>query len=137
MSPKEEIKNTIQNFFHSLDTQDFALMEQVTAQKENMVHIGTDSDEIWRGWSELNEATQEQFKNLQFYKANIRDLSIQLSNSGSIAWYSHLLDAQIKSKNHIQTWNGARFTGVLEKIDGSWQIVQTHVSLPESMLSDN
>lgn len=132
MTAKEEIERTIRNFFHSMDTQDFELMEEVTAQKEDMVHIGTDTDEIWRGWSELNKATEEQFENLIFYKATIRELSIHLSNTGQVAWYSHLLDAKIKSGTNVQTWEGARFTGVLENTDGSWQIVQTHVSIPES-----
>lgn len=136
MTPKEEIEQTIHNFFHSMDVQDFDLMEKVTAQKEDMVHIGTDSDEIWRGWSELNEATIEQFKNLEFYKATIRELSIHLSKTGNVAWYSHLLDAKIKSKTDVQTWKGARFTGVLEYSDGNWQIVQTHVSIPESHYSN-
>lgn len=132
MSPKEEIEQTIRNFFHSMDIQDFDLMEKITAQKENMVHIGTDTDEIWRGWSELNEATIEQFENLEFYKTTIRELSIHLSSTGQIAWYSHLLDAKIKSGTNLQTWEGARFTGVLENMEGNWQIAQTHVSLPES-----
>lgn len=132
MSPKEEIEQTIQKFFHSMDVQDFDLMEAVIAQKENMVHIGTDTDEIWRGWSELSEATAEQFENLKFYKATIRELSIHLSDTGAVAWYSHLLDAKIKSATTVQTWKGARFTGVLENRDGNWQIVQTHVSIPES-----
>lgn len=132
MTPKEEVEQTIRNFFHSMDVQDFDLMKEVTAQKENMVHIGTDTDEIWRGWSELNEATVEQFENLEFYKATIRELSIHLSNTGQVAWYSHLLDAKIKSGMNLQTWKGARFTGVLENMDGNWQLVQTHVSIPES-----
>lgn len=133
MSAKEEIEQAIHKFFHSMDVQDFDLMKEVTAQKEDMVHIGTDTDEIWRGWSELNEATLEQFENLQFYKASIRDLSIHLSDTGKVAWYFHLLDAKIKSKTNVQTWKGARFTGVLEKTDRNWQIVQTHVSIPESL----
>ncbi|MCG2589868.1 nuclear transport factor 2 family protein [Rhodohalobacter sulfatireducens] len=132
MSPKEKIEETIQKFFHSMDVQDFELMKEVTAQKEDVVHIGTDSEEIWRGWSELNKATKEQFENLKFYKSNIRELSIHISDSGSVAWYSHLLDAKIKSDTTVQTWKGARFTGVLENIDRQWQIVQTHVSIPES-----
>lgn len=133
MSPKEEIEQTIHKFFHSMDVQDFDVMEKVIAQKEDMVHIGTDADEIWRGWSELNEATVEQFKNLKFYKANIRELSIHVSETGKVAWYSHLLDAKIKSNTNIQTWKGARFTGVLENTGGNWQIVQTHVSIPVSL----
>ncbi len=132
LTPKERIEDTIKKFFRALDTQDFELMEQVIAKKENMVHIGTDTDEIWRGWSELNEATEEQFKNLEFYKATIRGLSIHISNSGNVAWYSHLLDAEIKSTTSIQHWRCARFTGVLEKAGDHWEIVQTHVSIPES-----
>lgn len=132
MSPKEEIEQTIQKFFHSMDVQDFDLMEEVIAQKGHMVHIGTDEEEIWRSWSELREATAEQFENLKFYKATIRKLSIHLSDTGKVAWYSHLLDAKIKSDRNLQTWKGARFTGVLENTDGNWQIVQTHVSIPES-----
>jgi ketosteroid isomerase-like protein len=132
MTPKEKIEETIRKFFYSMDAQDFKLMEQVTAQKEDMVNIGTDTDEIWRGWSELNEAIIEQFKNLEFYKTTIRELSIHLSKTGQVAWYSHLLDAKIKSKTDVQIWKGARFTGVLEMTDGNWQIVQTHVSIPES-----
>jgi hypothetical protein len=136
MSPKEKIEETIHKFFHSMDVQDFELMKEVTAQKEDMVHIGTDTEEIWRGWSELNKATKEQFKNLKFYKSNIRELSIHLSDSGSVAWYSHLLDAKIKSDSTVQTWKGARFTGVLENTGENWQIVQTHVSIPESHQSN-
>lgn len=97
MYPKEKVEQTIPKFFHSMGLQDFELMEEVVAQKEDMEHIGTVADEIWRGWSELNEAIVEQFKNLKFYKAKIRELSIHLSDSGKIAWYSHLLDATIKS----------------------------------------
>lgn len=120
-----------------MDVQDLDLMKEITAQKKDMVHIGTDSNEIWRGWDELNEATVEQFENLKFYKADIHQLSIHLSEGRNVAWYSHLLDAHIKSKNSEQTWTGARFTGVLEKIGGSWQIVQTHVSIPESIELQN
>lgn len=132
MSPKKKIEETIHKFFRSMDVQDIEMMKEVTAQKEDVVHIGTDSEEIWRGWSELNKAAKEQFENLKFYKSNIRELSIYISDSGSVAWYSHLLDAKIKSESTVQTWKGARFTGVLENIDRQWQIVQTHASSPES-----
>ena len=115
-----------------MDTQDFELMDKLIAHDADMVHIGTDMDEIWRGWNELRKATVEQFEGLDCYKAQIRDLSVSVSSSGSVAWYSHLLDAHIKSSSQEQTWQGARFTGVLEKRDGRWVMVQTHVSIPES-----
>lgn len=61
--------------------------------------------------------------------------TIQLSDSGNVAWHSHLLHAEIKTEKDLQTWKGARFTGVLEKIGGTWKIVQTHISIPESYQS--
>lgn len=100
-----------------------------------MIHIGTDVGEIWKGRESLMSATEEQFQKLEYYKATIRDLTINLSRSGEYAWYYHLLDARIKSGGDEEIWQGARFTGVLEKRDGDWMLVQTHVSLPESIQS--
>ena len=131
-TPEVEVQAAIEQFFHAMDTQNFDLMEQITAHDADMVHIGTDTGEIWRGWDELREATIEQFEGLEYYKAEIRDLSVKVSRSGNIAWYSHLLDAQIKSNGYEQTWRGARFTGVFEKRSDRWVMMQTHVSIPES-----
>lgn len=126
---KEEIKTTIKQFFRAMDTQDYELLSNILAHDEEMVHIGTDEDEIWKGWNELHTASLEQFKNLEYYKAEIKDLQINLSATARVAWYSHLLNAQIKSHGDITEWQDARFTGVLEKREGQWKLVQTHVSL--------
>lgn len=132
MDIENEVRSTIGQFFHAMDTQNLELMERLIPEKEKMVHIGTDKDEIWKGWKVLNEATKKQFDGLEYYKANIRDLSINFSKSKEVAWYFHLLDAEIKSRGNIIRWKGARFTGVLEKQDDRWVMVQTHVSIPES-----
>lgn len=82
-----------------------------------MVHIGTDSDEIWKGWTHLWQDTRKQFKRLQYYKARIHDLTVNFSTSGDTAWYFHLLDDRIKSKGSSETvCKGTRFTSVLHKI---------------------
>lgn len=131
-SVKDEVRTTIEHFFQAMDTQDFELIEKTTAHDPEMVHTGTDIGEIWKGWDELRQDTIEQFKELEYYKANIKDLQIHLSPDRNVAWYFHLLDARIKSYGTEHQWQNARFTGVLEKRDGSWVLVQTHVSLPES-----
>lgn len=131
-SLKAEVRATIDDFFRALDTQDLSLMKEVVAQDDEMIHVGTDTGEIWRGWDVLRSATEEQFETLESYEAEIRDLSVRVSPSGDIAWYFHLLDANITSGGSTRTWEGARFTGVLADEDGQWKMVQTHVSLPES-----
>lgn len=105
-------------------------MERLVAHDAEMVHIGTDADEIWRGWDNLWAATIVQFEDLEAYDATLRDLTIRCS--GDVAWYFHLLDARITSRGTTTTWEGARFTGVFERREGQWKMVQTHVSLPEA-----
>ena len=132
MTARDDIERTIKQFFHSMDTQNYELMKKLIAPRADMVHIGTDKDEIWQGWSELKEATKEQFDNLEYYKADIYDLEISIADSGHIAWYYHRLDARIKSNGKEHSWKGARFTGVLVQKGKEWQIVQSHVSIPET-----
>ena len=130
MTRKSEIEKVIDLFFHAMDTQNFDLMKSLLPEDATMVHIGTDKDEIWKGWNTLMEATEEQFQRLEYYKASIHDLNVNFSQSNTTAWYFHLLDAEIKSNGKLTRLEKARFTGVLEKIDGSWKIMQTHVSVP-------
>lgn len=132
MSIKEEAKSTIHAFFKAMDNQDLEAMQNLIPKSDSTIHVGTDKGEIWKGWHVLNEATKEQFEGLESYKADIYDLTMNLSESGKVAWYFHKLDAEIKSSGHIYTWKGARFTGVLQKINGQWVMAQTHVSNPIS-----
>ena len=132
MSAKDEVRSTIEQFFHAMDTQNLELMQQLIPRSETTTHIGTDEGEIWQGWEVLNEATKEQFQGLEYYRATIKELTINLSESKTVAWYFHHLDAEIKSNGNITRWRGARFTGVLEKKNGRWLLTQTHVSIPES-----
>lgn len=132
MNAKSQVASTIKQFFRAMDTQDLELMKDLLPKENEMIHIGTDKGEIWKGWETLIEATREQFEDLEHYKANIRDLTINISKSGDTAWYFHLLDADIKSAGNATNWDNARFTGVLEKRGGQWKLMQTHVSIPDS-----
>ena len=132
MDTKPQVASTIEQFFQAMDTQNLQLMKDILPKEDDMVHIGTDRGEIWKGWNILMEATREQFENLEYYKADIHDLTINISESSDTAWYFHLLDAEIKSGDTITEWDDARFTGVLERQGNQWKIMQTHVSVPES-----
>jgi ketosteroid isomerase-like protein len=130
---KEEVKTVINQFFHAMDTQNMDLMKNVIAHDEEMAHIGTESDERWDGWSVLEQATQEQFENLQSYDVSIRDQMIHLSESGTVAWFAHTQDATIISGGSTTEMTEARMTGVLEKRNHEWKITQTHLSIPEDI----
>ena len=135
MTTEQEVRATIEAFFDAMNNQDLEAMQNLIPKTDKTVHVGTDEGEIWKGWETLNNATKKQFKGLEYYKADIRDLTVDVAESGDVAWYFHKLDAEIKSQGNITHWQGARFTGVLQKIDGQWVMQQTHVSIPESAQS--
>jgi ketosteroid isomerase-like protein len=71
------------------------------------------------------------FKALDSRFENVR---IQRSTSGETAWFSCLLDDHGEWDGRPMGWDDARWTGVLEKRNGRWIIVQMHFSLAEDQV---
>lgn len=61
--------------------------------------------------------------------ADIKELRVNLSRGGDVAWFSCLLDDIGEWDGQPVGWKDARWTGVLEKRDGVWLLVQQHFSL--------
>jgi len=55
-------------------------------------------------------------------------MAIHISNSGDVAWYHCLLDDVGEWYGKEGGWYNCRWTGVLEKREGKWVIVQMHFS---------
>ncbi|KPK87864.1 MAG: hypothetical protein AMS27_01275 [Bacteroides sp. SM23_62_1] len=64
-------------------------------------------------------------------ECNIKNLRIQLSQGGDVAWYSCFLDDIGEWDGRAIGWHNVRWTGVLEKRDGNWVIMQMHFSFPD------
>lgn len=130
-SDKTDVERVIDGFFKAMDRRDFKWMKQHLAHDPDMVHIGTEADEYRIGRDAMKEAIREQFRSLRSYKAALRNRVTHVGPSGDVAWFSHVMDARIESDDGTHYLENARFTGVLEKRDGVWVIVQTHMSVPE------
>lgn len=63
--------------------------------------------------------------------SSIRDMRINISNSGDVAWYSAILDDFGEWNGKPTAWRNTRWTGVLEKRDGRWVIAQMHFSFAQ------
>ena len=90
------------------------------------VHPG---NRIIKGFNEFRKA--EEFWMSPDFKAiryDIRDLKITISQSGDAAWWFCMLDDINEWKGEPANWENARWTGVLEKREGKWVIVQQHFS---------
>ena len=54
---------------------------------------------------------------------------LNLSNSGDVAWFSEIVDWEFLVEGKKQVIEGVRYTGVMEKRENEWKIVQFHSSV--------
>ena len=66
--------------------------------------------------------------------STIKDLRVVLSRSGDVAWFSCLLDDWGEWAGTLWNWKDTRWTGVLQKIDGRWVMMQQHFSMAEDVV---
>ncbi len=87
------------------------------------VFIGTDASERWTV-AEFREYAEPLFKRGRgwTYKPRAVGRHVDLSPTGDIAWFSEMLDNE--------KYGVCRGTGVLRKMDGSWRVVQYHLTVP-------
>jgi ketosteroid isomerase-like protein len=69
--------------------------------------------------------------------SDIRDLRVNLSRSGEVAWFSAILDDFGEDNGKPYAWLNTRWTGVLEKREGKWLIVQMHFSFASDASGDD
>lgn len=107
---------------------DFTVSDRIIANDSNYLEVDPEN-RIVRGFKAFkkNETffADTSFKAIRY---EIRDLKISLSQSGTIAWYYCVLDDINEWKGQPACWMNTRWTGVLEKREGKWVIVQMHFS---------
>jgi len=110
-------------------TKDLDLLYSSLAQDSAFFIFHPDSASTVVGWHEFEPLT-EVWLNPAFTatRFEVKDLRINLSRSGTVAWYSALLDDFAEWEGEPVGWENVRWTGVLEKRDGRWLITQMHFS---------
>ncbi|MFC1786087.1 nuclear transport factor 2 family protein [Candidatus Neomarinimicrobiota bacterium] len=127
----KEIANTISSNIGWFKDKDFDLLFSIVAHDSNYISVHP-RDKVIKGFDQFKENSEIfQHPEFQYVRHELKDLNINLSKSRDVAWYYCIL-------NDINTWNGqpanwenARWTGVLEKRDGRWIIVQMHFSFAQ------
>lgn len=133
VDPKSElprIQSVLTQYIIANEDQDFGLIRRIWATDDNIIMIGTDSDERLVGWDNIKRAIQHQFKEFRDTYITVSDQIIRINKTGNTASFSELLNYNFIYKDEAKSFTGMRFTGVLEKIDGAWLLVQGHLSIP-------
>jgi ketosteroid isomerase-like protein len=124
------IEALLEEYVIANENQDFDLIEKIWAPDSDIILYGTDSDERLMGWSNIRSAIREQFLQIEDTYISASDQFIKLNPTGTTAWFAETLDYNFVYKGEAKNYKGMRFTGVLEKADGQWKLVQAHLSLP-------
>lgn len=85
------------------------------------VFIGTDESETW-SVEEFKAYAKPYFDQGRGWTYTPTQRHIYFSQSGDVAWFDEMLDSQ--------SYGVTRGTGVLEQINGKWQITQYHLTIP-------
>lgn len=109
-------------------TKDRPLLERVIAHDPELFIFNPDSTSVV-GWEAFVKGfdfwMDPRFKATVF---DLRDLRIRRSRGGDVAWFSGIVDDLAEWDGKPVGWKDTRWTGVLEKRDGRWAIVQMHFS---------
>lgn len=127
------IENVLEKYIIANENQDFELTEEIWAPNPDIILYGTDSDERLMGWTNIRIAIKDQFSQITDTYISASDQFIKLNCTGNTAWFAETLNYNFVYKGVARSYEGLRFTGVLEKMDGEWKIVQAHLSVPASV----
>jgi ketosteroid isomerase-like protein len=96
-----------------------------------------DSAGTVRGFAASKQQVEGLFMNPAFVAvgSDFREMQIDLSRGGDVAWWSCILDDRNTWRGRPANWINVRWTGVLEKREGSWVIVQMHFSKSEEAMA--
>jgi uncharacterized protein (TIGR02246 family) len=129
---KTAVKTLIDEWLHCFETEDTETFSNIIAHDPDMVNFGTDAAERWVGWEALQDSVQKQFESTENVIVSTKDQVIFVHKAGEVAWFSLLVDMEGLAQGEPFSSEGMRLTGVFEKRDGNWVVVQIHGSVPVS-----
>jgi ketosteroid isomerase-like protein len=126
---KDEIKKILHDAFGWALTKDRALFESIFAGDDDYFSYFPDSKSTAVGWKQFEKFLDGWMDPRNIATGyEIRDLRITISQNEDVAWFSAIVDDEGEFDGKPWGTKDIRWTGVLEKREGSWKIYQQHLS---------
>ncbi|PKP31840.1 MAG: hypothetical protein CVT99_07640 [Bacteroidetes bacterium HGW-Bacteroidetes-16] len=124
------VESLLEQYIIANEKQDFNLIQDIWSPDSDIILYGTDTDDRLMGWINIKNAVKDQFSQISETYISVSNQHIGINCTGNTAWFAETLNYNFIYKEQARTYEGLRFTGVVEKIDGKWMLVQAHLSLP-------
>ncbi|MFZ2491022.1 MAG: nuclear transport factor 2 family protein, partial [Thermoanaerobaculia bacterium] len=123
------VEKTIRDAIGWALTKDRTRLENIMAHDADFFIFHPDSKSTVRGYESFAKMIPD-FMDARFVATHfeVRDLTPVFSRSGDVAWFSAMLEDCGTWMGKESCWKETRWTGVLERRDGRWVIVQMHFS---------
>ena len=130
IAERAAIERVIKSSITWAQTKDTALLYSCFVPDSSLFWFSPDNAGTVDGFESFKEQVETVFLNPKFkaVSAEFKQMRIGLSESGTCAWWACYLDDFNEWDGRPANWVNVRWTGVLEKRDGAWKIVQMHFS---------
>lgn len=128
-----EVEKIIHDAIGCALTKDLDRLFSIMAQDDDFFIFHPDSKSTIVGFEAFKKLEarvwmKDEFKATDF---TVRELHVKFAEMGNAAWFSCFLDDHAEWNGQPIGWDNARWTGMLEKRNGRWVIVQMHFSFPK------
>ena len=127
---KIKVEKVIDAYANTYENEDAETILMALAHDKDMISLGTDPDEFYIGYQTVVDKFKFQFKRLEETTVYINKREVKIHESGKVAWFVQVWDMRTIAAGSKNFDQGMRLTGVLEKRDEKWVIVQFHNSFP-------
>jgi glyoxylase-like metal-dependent hydrolase (beta-lactamase superfamily II)/ketosteroid isomerase-like protein len=125
---KEKIAQVISSVIGWAKTKDLSLFYGAIAQDEDYISVTPGKRVIKRFEDVKQNVPFWMSPDFQYVRHELKDLEIKFARCGEVAWFFCILDDINTYKGQPASWENTRWTGVVEKRDGRWVVVQQHFS---------
>jgi len=127
---RTEVMQVLDNFNKAHESRNLDLLMTCFSDKPDILILGTDENELWVDKVSMAESQKRAYETFNTVKLSVRDKILKMCKSGGQAWFYMKVNWFVESEGEQFTFDGIRTTGVLEKNNDKWQIVQIHTSMP-------
>lgn len=125
---KEIVAKTISSVIGWAKEKDLNLFYSVIANDTNYVSVSPGKRVVKKFEDVKQNVPFWMSPDFKYVRHELKDLRITFSRDGSVAWFFCILDDINTYKGEPASWENTRWTGVLEKRNGKWVVVQQHFS---------
>ncbi|RJP67093.1 MAG: hypothetical protein C4539_10670 [Ignavibacteriales bacterium] len=127
---KTEVAKTISSCIGWAKDKNLDLLFSVIANDTNYISVSPGKNVVKKFEDVKKNVPFWMSPEFKYVRHELKDLRITFSKNRDVAWFYCILDDINTYKGEPASWENARWTGVVEKRDGKWIIVQQHFSFP-------